>query len=65
MGITNEAIGRAALDSAVERFHERVSVDPELAGSFQGMDMRRIIARQMTLFALVATGPAQYAHAAK
>ena len=66
MGITNQVIdGRAALDAAVERFHERVSADPELAGCFEGMDMRRIILRQMTLFALVGTGSAHYAHAAK
>jgi truncated hemoglobin YjbI len=53
-GITknNSIRGRSALDSAVERFHERVSTDPELAGYFEGMDMRRILARQMTLFAL-------------
>jgi hemoglobin len=59
MGITNEAIGgRGAIDAAVERFHERVSADPELAGYFEGMDMRRILARQMTLLAFVAAGPA-------
>lgn len=60
MGITNQAIGgRAALDAAVERFHERVSADPELAGYFDGMDMRRILSRQLTLLAFVATGSAQ------
>ena len=54
MRMTNEVIGgRAALDAAVERFHERVSAAPELAGYFEGMDMRRILARQMTLFALL------------
>jgi truncated hemoglobin YjbI len=58
MGITNRAIGgRAALDAAVERFHERVSADPELASQFEGLDMRRILARQMTLFGLVAAEP--------
>jgi hemoglobin len=59
MRITNEAIGgRAALDAAVERFQQRVSADPELAGYFDGMDMRRILARQLTLLAFVAGGPA-------
>jgi hemoglobin len=57
MRSTNEAIGgRAALDAAVERFHERVAADPELAGYFDGMDIRRILERQLALFALVAAG---------
>lgn len=65
MAKTNQVItGRAALDAAVERFHARVSADPELAGYFDGMDMRRILARQMALFALVAEGP-QFVRAAK
>jgi hemoglobin len=60
MNITNKAIGgRAALDAAVERFHKRVSADAELAGYFEGMDMRRILARQLTLLAFVAAGPGQ------
>jgi hemoglobin len=65
MRITGEIGGRAALDAAVERFQERVSADPELAGFFQGMDLRRILERQLTLLTLVAAGPAQIAHAAK
>ena len=59
MGIQQKIDGRAALDAAVERFHERVSADPELAGYFDGMDMRRILSRQMALFALVAAGAMQ------
>jgi hemoglobin len=66
MDKTNQVIGgRAALDAAVERFHERVSADPELAGYFDGMDIRRILERQSALFALVAEGPRQFASAAK
>jgi hemoglobin len=66
MGKTNEKLGgRAAIDAAVERFHQRVSADPELAGFFDGMDMRRILERQMTLLAFVAAGPAPWARAAK
>jgi truncated hemoglobin YjbI len=66
MGIIHEVIGgRAALDAAVERFHERVSADPELSGCFDGLDMRRILARQMTLVAFVAGEPAQFASVAK
>ena len=62
MAIMNEAIGgRAALDAAVERFQERVLADPELAGYFDGMDMRRILARQMALLAFMAGAPAQSA----
>jgi hemoglobin len=57
MAVMNEPIGaRSALNAAVERFHERVSGDPELACYFEGMDMRRILARQMTLLAFVAGG---------
>ena len=60
---TNRAIGgRAALDAAVERFHERISTDPELASQFEGLDMRRIIARQMALFAFVAAAPGPNVH---
>jgi hemoglobin len=55
--------GSAAIDAAVERFQERVSADPELAGYFEGMDMRRILMRQMTLFALVAGPAPQFARA--
>jgi hypothetical protein len=40
-------------------------VGPELAGHVEGMDMRRILARQMTLFASVAGESAQFAGAAK
>jgi hemoglobin len=58
MGETNGVIGGRAIDAAVERFHERVAGDPELAGYFQGMDMRRILARQLTLLAFVAAAPA-------
>lgn len=59
MGDKNGVIRGRALDAAVERFHERVAGDPELAGFFQGMDMRRILARQLTLLAFVAAAPAQ------
>ena len=66
MRTTNQVIyGRAALDAAVERFQERVSADPELAGYFDGMDMRRILERQMALFALVAAPSLHFARATK
>ena len=66
MGITNEVIGgKTALDAAVERFHERVAADAELACCFEGMHLQRILARQLTLLALVAGGPAQTALAGK
>ena len=65
MDFTNEVIGgRAVLDAAVERFHERVSADAELAGYFEGMDMKCILERQLTLLALVAGGPGQSARGA-
>lgn len=64
MPTTNDATrGRAALDEAVKRFHERVSADPELAWGFEGMDMRRILVRQLSLLAFAA-GP-RAAHATK
>jgi truncated hemoglobin YjbI len=66
MRITDGMVGgRAELDAAVERFHERVSADPELVGVFAGMDMKRILERQMTLLALVAGVPAQSATATR
>jgi truncated hemoglobin YjbI len=66
MSITNEVIGRrATLDAAIERFHQRVAADPELAGCFKGMDMRRILARQLALFALVSEAPAECARRVK
>ena len=57
--ISNAVGGQGTLDADVQRFHERVSPDPDLAPYFDGMDMRRIIARQIALFALVVEGPAR------
>ena len=64
MTYTNKAF-RAALDAAVERFHDRVSGDAELAGYFEGMDMRRILTHQVALFTLLAGAPGEFAGAAQ
>jgi hemoglobin len=49
-----------AIDAAVQRFHERVTADPDLAGQFDGMDMRRIMAHQITLLGLFFGEPARH-----
>ena len=53
MGSIYEPIGgQSAIEAAVQRFHARVMSDPELAGQFDGMDMRKIMAHQVTLLGL-------------
>ena len=64
MATTNKVF-RTALDAAVERFHARISADAELAGYFEGMDMRRILTQQIAMFTLLPAGPVEYAGAAK
>jgi truncated hemoglobin YjbI len=58
MGTMYGAVGvHPALDAAVQRFQQRVTADSELAWHFNGMDMPRILAHQMTLLGLFFGSP--------
>lgn len=53
MDTTYNAIGgQTEIEAAVQRFHERVASDPDLACQFDGLDLRRIMAHQITLLRL-------------
>jgi len=53
MDTTHNAIGgQTEIEAAVQRFHERVASDPDLACQFDGLDLRRIMAHQITLLRL-------------
>ena len=57
MDTTYKAIGvQTEIEAAVQRFHERVASDPDLAYEFDGMDLRRIMAHQVTLLRSVLLG---------
>ena len=54
MGTIYDVIGeQSEIDAAVRRFRERVAADPDLACHFDGMDLRRIMARQINLLRLL------------
>lgn len=56
--------GPAALEAAVNRFYERVTVDPDLAHFFHGADMRRLKVHQVAFLSQALGGPALYSGAA-
>jgi hemoglobin len=57
--------GAAAMEAAVNRFYERVTVDPELAHFFQGADMRKLKIHQVAFLSQALGGPALYSGAAR
>ena len=52
--------GQAPLEAAVERFYERVTVDPELASFFVGMDLRKLRTHQIAFLGAAIGGPVRY-----
>jgi hemoglobin len=56
--------GPAALEAAVNRFYERVTVDPDLAHFFHGADLRRLKVHQVAFLSQALGGPALYSGAA-
>jgi hemoglobin len=58
VGEDDRADGTAAIRAAVSVFYDRVLDDPQLAGWFEGVDMRRLRKHQ-TAFLLYALGGAE------
>lgn len=56
--------GPAALEAAVNRFYERVTIDPQLAHFFQGADMRRLKLHQFAFLSQALGGSVPYSGAA-
>lgn len=52
--------GEAAIEAAVVRFYEKVLADPELARFFAGMDVERIIKKQIAFMTMAFGGPNAY-----
>jgi len=52
--------GMVSLDVAVDRFYDRLLADPELAGFFASVDMRRQRAHQKAFLAMALGGPRAY-----
>ena len=59
-----EAIGgQPAVEAAVNRFYERVTVDPQLAHFFAGMDLRGLKVHQAAFLGQAIGGPQTYSGA--
>src|SRR5262245_404211 len=52
--------GSVSIDVAVERFYDRLLADPELAGFFGSVDMRRQRAHQKAFLSMALGGPRAY-----
>ncbi len=60
-----DAIGGApAVEAAVNRFYERVTVDPAIEHFFKNADMRKLKVHQVAFLSQALGGPATYAGAA-
>jgi hemoglobin len=53
-------VGADAVKAAVSDFYDRVINDPELAGWFAGVDMRRLRAHQTAFLTFALGGPESY-----
>ncbi len=58
--IYDEIGGQAALEAAVERFYERVTVDPMVASFFDGMDLRKLKIHQVAFLGQAIGGANLY-----
>jgi len=52
--------GAAGVDAAVEIFYRKVLADPRISSSFEGVDMKRQIAKQKAFLTMVFGGPNKY-----
>lgn len=52
--------GSAAIDAAVDAFHERVAEDDRVNGYFRGVDMEPLLRHQKAFFAAGTGGPVEY-----
>jgi hemoglobin len=55
--------GQAAVETAVDRFYERVTVDPVLAHFFVNLDLRKLKIHQIAFLGQAIGGPANYSGA--
>jgi hemoglobin len=60
MNLYEEIGGAPAVEAAVNRFYERVTVDPALAHFFQNMDIRGLKVHQVAFLSHAMGGPASY-----
>jgi truncated hemoglobin YjbI len=66
MGTIYDPIGgQSAFEAAVQRFQARVIADPDLGCPFDSMDLRRIMAHQVTLFGLFFEDAAEHKSAGR
>ena len=52
--------GEAAVDTAVERFYEKVLSDVNLAPFFENLEMKRLVAKQKAFLTVAFGGPNRY-----
>ena len=60
MNLYEEIGGAPAVEAAVNRFYERVTVDPELEHFFKNMDIRGLKVHQVAFLTQAMGGPGQY-----
>ena len=60
MTIYDDIGGAAAVGAAVDAFYDRVTIDPELAPYFEGVDLPRLKGHQRTFIAAAVGGPEPY-----
>jgi hemoglobin len=64
MNIYDEIGGKPAVEAAVNRFYERVTVDPVLEHFFKNLDLRQLKVHQVAFLTHAMGGPALYQGAA-
>jgi hemoglobin len=64
MNLYDEIGGQPAVEAAVNRFYERVTVDPILEHFFKSMDIRGLKIHQIAFLSQAMGGPARYNGAA-
>ena len=52
--------GEAAVEAAVVRFYEKVMADPSLVGFFDGLDVEKLVGKQIAFMTLAFGGPYRY-----
>lgn len=64
MNLYEEIGGQVAVEAAVNRFYERVTIDPILEHFFKNMDIRGLKVHQTSFLTQAMGGPARYNGAA-
>jgi hemoglobin len=60
MSLYREIGGEQAIQTALDRFYEKVLVDPRLSGFFEGLDVERVKRRQKAFLTMAFGGPNHY-----